>query len=439
MSNTLEQNNINIFIDESGQPYFNFCEVIVNGLVDSTTIDVYDNSTNTKITTLSNSSSSVLLIQGIYKLVPIGANGYVFKYWESFPNYCTRNADNSLIIDTRNIDFSSLSSNNVNITASFSNIPDQQPTTMRSVSFYGVSNCIVKVYNNNAYSISEEIVYELTSDSTISVPNGTTISFTIEPSENYNVTSVKANNSPLSASEGKYELTINSDTTIQIELEETQQPVIVETCSLTINGFKDNNWKVTVISKIEEEINIYEFISNNTVNGIRKGSKITFEVSNQSNSHYYYKGGLTDIESLDSNETLECIFEKIQISINSLEHWQINNLSGGEITNTTISNIYFNSTVSFDIVPDENYTFNKCTITRYGITTPLNTQHVVIENIKEQCSLSVSLIKDHVTPDVVVSGEAEQKHYRFKVKYKNSDSEIWIDWYANVFNYITNE
>jgi hypothetical protein len=306
---------------------------------------------------------------------------------------------------------------------------------MRSVSFYGVSNCIVKVYNNSAYSISEEIVYELTSDSTISVPNGTTISFTIEPSENYNVTSVKANNSPLSASEGKYELTINSDITIKIELEETQQPVIVETYSLTINGFKDNAWKVTVISKIEEEINRYEFISNNTVDGIRKGSKITFEVSNQSNSYYYYKGGLTDIESLDSDETLECVFEKLQISLNSLEHWQINNLNGGTLTNNIISNINFGSTVSFDIVPDENYIFNNYSLIKNGNTSSFNTQHVSIENIENSYGLSVRLTRDNTSSDIILSDEFEEKHFRFKIKYKNVENEIWIDWNPKIYKY----
>lgn len=438
MSNTLELNNINILIDESGQPYFNFCEVIVNGIVDSTKIDVYDNSTTAIITTLSNDSSSVLLTPGTYKLVPIGANGYVFKYWESFPNYCTRNADNSLTIDTRSIDFSSLASNKANITASFSNIPEQQTATMRSVSFVGVSNCTVKVYNDSTYSSSHDNVYELTSDSTISIINGATINFVIEPNENYEVISVKTGNSQLPAYEGKYELTINSDITINIELEETQQPVIIETCSLTIKGFADNAWKVTAVSTIDEEVNRYEFTNNNTVDGIRKGSKITFEISNQSDSYYYYTGGLTDIESLDSNETLEVHFEEIKININSLEHWNITNLSGGNKANNIISNVIFDSTVSFDIVPDENYTFNNYTVSSNGTTQTFNSTHVTIEHIKYQCNLSVSLTKDHVTPDVVISGDAEQKHYRFKVKYKNSDSEIWIDWYAKVYNYITN-
>lgn len=435
MSNTLELNNINILIDESGQPHFNFCEAIVNGLVDSTTIDVYDNSTNDIITTLSNGSSSVLLTPGIYKLVPIGANGYVFKYWESFPNYCTRNTDNSLTIDTHNIDFSSLASNEVNITASFSNIPEQQPITTHDVTFIGVSNCTVKVYNNSAYSSSQESAHVLTDDSTISVPHGTTINFVIEPNENYEVTSVKANDSLLSASEGKYELTINSDTTIRIELEETQQPVIVETCSITIKGFKDNAWKVTAVSAIDEEVNRYEFTNDNTIGGIRKGSKITFEVSNQSESHYYYTGGLTDIENLDSDETLEVRFEEIKININSLEHWNIANLSGGTRTDKIISNIYFGSTVEFDIVPDENYIFNGYTISSNGTTQTFNDTHVIIPNIKAICSLTVALTKDNTSSDIILSDEFEEKHFRFKIKYKNVDNEIWIDWNPKIYKY----
>lgn len=220
----------------------------------------------------------------------------------------------------------------------------------------------------------------------------------------------------------------------------------ISTFSLSVRGFVDSGWKISAYPTNSSDA-VYEFTANDQIYDIAANTQLSISFERTNNDTYYC---LKQINSngvtlttytivMTTNITLECIFEKLQISLNSLEHWHIDNLLGGTLTNNIISNIKFGSTVSFDIVTDENYTINKCTITRFGITTPLNTQHIVIEDIKDSCSLFVSLIKDHVTPDVVISGEAEQKHYRFKVKYKNSDSEIWIDWYANVFNYITNE
>jgi len=285
------------------------------------------------------------------------------------------------------------------------------------------------------------------SDQYIQVEIGATITITINSAQGYSFKEYSYTMGDVSQTSTNNTLSItvtdNVDIKFSFEQETPQTPDNPENpsrfVSLTIKGFRDDAWKVIATITKEEDIRYEEFtIDNITVDGIRKGSKITFEISNQSDSYYYYKGGLTDIESLDSNETLEVHFEEIKININSLEHWNITNLSGGNKANNIISNVIFDSTVSFDIVPDENYTFNNYTVSSNGSTQTFNSTHVTIEHIKYQCNLSVSLTKDHVTPDVVVSGDAEQKHYRFKVKYKNSDSEIWIDWYANVFNYITN-
>ena len=99
----------------------------------------------------------------------------------------------------------------------------------------------------------------------------------------------------------------------------------------------------------------------------------------------------------------------------------------------------YDSTVEFDIVPYEKYIFNSYTISSNGTTQTSSDTHVIVPNIKATCSLTVALTRDNTSGDIILSDEFEEKHFRFKIKYKNVENEIWIDWNPKIYKYKYND
>lgn len=231
---------------------------------------------------------------------------------------------------------------------------------------------------------------------------------------------------------------LNASICITPVFEQTNQ----EYCSITINGLSfgytigATNESGTINYTFSEENNSYSFVKN---------SKIIFSPTR--NDRYVFER-FSNNEIIDNNNEIYVILNKnivtnftfnIKLRISEWPDnlWAVNLLDGPTNSAAIIGTFNNdNEEISFTVNPSHNYVFqlNEPDNSNYYCTNKTDIDGKSLVDIIALLNLvdyNNNIVK--LNFERKVTG-GEQKHYRFKLKYKGSDKSIFIDWKPIVYN-----
>ena len=206
--------------------------------------------------------------------------------------------------------------------------------------------------------------------------------------------------------------------------------------SITINGL-NFGYTIRVTDELgniqhtfSKENNSYNFEKNSTI-FFSPSQKPCYEFRGFSNNEIVGNGnGPYVLDTLDTNietnVTFNVILRVIGLPPDNL--WSVCLLDNGTITETFNND---NEEISFTINPSHNYVFQ--------LNEPDNSNYYCIDNIngKPLTDILEALNDDNNVLELKFQyrvTDGEQKHYRFKLKYKGSNKSILIDWKPIVYN-----
>lgn len=213
----------------------------------------------------------------------------------------------------------SLKVNGSEVTASMSYTATVNSNTTVEVEFEAIpitpSNCSISITASGNGSVSYGGDNIRGATKTYTVTEGTTATFTITPDNGYRIKSLKVNGSSVSVT-NSYSITINSDTTIEVEFEEIPDTpsVTTYTLSITASGNGSANYGGESIRGTSRSYSLNEGSSVSISFTPDEGYRIESVKVNGSNI-----GKETGYSTtLNANTTIEVVFEAIPVTTYSL-------------------------------------------------------------------------------------------------------------------------
>ena len=287
----------------------------------------------------------------------------------------------------------------------------------------------LKAFANKDYVFETTINQNSTFPSNFYIPKGSSVTLTATADAGYTFTKWGYNNqTDASCNIGQLIAGIR----ITPVFEQTSQ----EYYSITINGL-NFGYTIRVTDELgniqhtfSKENNSYNFEKNSTIY-FSPSQKPCYECRGFSNNAIVGNGnGPYVLDTLDTNIETNVIFKVILriIGLPPDNLWSVCLLDNGTITETFNND---NEEISFTINPSHNYVFQ--------LNEPDNSNYYCIDNIngKPLTDILEALNDDNNVLELKFQyrvTDGEQKHYRFKLKYKGSNKSILIDWKPIVYN-----